>query len=102
MCKQKFGRLPRIGYEMTIDEGTVQRGGLIRELDGSTTKSFEGMRPHKYETYLQNIAGAKFRVWTHVDVVPTFSEPSAEATARADADAAKLLEKNPLNNKWTA
>lgn len=61
MCKAKFGKLPRMGYESLIHEGTAKRndgfGGMVGEYKCQT------------RTYLQH-NGNGFRVWTWVNVNP--------------------------------
>jgi len=53
-CIEKHGRLPKVGYQMIIDEGT---------------------EPFHYKTYLENIS-EKLRVWTWLDSIPQYPKPN--------------------------
>ena len=62
-CKQKFGRLPRVGYEMMIEYDFVE---VSEDKVGSPQ---HGTHKYKYKTNLANEAGG-FRLWTWIDAFP--------------------------------
>ena len=62
-CKQKFGRLPRMGYEMMIEYDFVE---ITEDKVGTV---YHGTHKFKYKTYLAYEAGG-FRLWTWIDVNP--------------------------------
>ena len=64
MCQEKFGKIPRVGYEIKIDEGETTIKERALGAGGMMTN-----QQYKYKTYLQNNAG-QFRVWTWIDVSP--------------------------------
>lgn len=58
LCKGQFGRLPRPGFEICIQKGTVYRSSPLAK-----------KAPHEYCTYLSH-EGNWFRVWSWVSVSP--------------------------------
>lgn len=73
MCKEKFNKLPRPGYEIIIDNGLIDiddKGGLHSKAE--------------YRTHLQNNADT-FRVWTWIDVSPYTAKEAMGKKAQTES-----------------
>lgn len=88
ICIQKNGNLPRVGYEMIIDEGLVELN--IANLPGMKSTIGKGKTNHKYETYLQNNED-KFRVLTRIDINPVLEETKTAYSIKRITIAGKQL-----------
>ena len=67
VCYEKARKLPRPGYEITIDSGTVS---IDMNHPGTV---WHGKHLYEYKTYLVN-EGGQFRVWSWISVNPTVSQ----------------------------
>jgi hypothetical protein len=78
LCQEKHKKLPKIGYEIVIEEGVTE---------SHETKNEEGkvvsFGKHKYRTYLQNKANI-FRVRTWIDVSPYSAPEKTEKTQKTE------------------
>lgn len=66
LCIARNGRLPRCGYEMTVEKGIETR--TIRDLNDQTITG-----PFPFQTYLQNNGGT-YRVWTWYAPYPEYAQ----------------------------
>lgn len=74
LCRQKYRRLPRPGYEILIDSGDVK----IKGSQPGTV--WEGEQSYAYKTYLTNHAD-QYRVWTWIS-----SSPGIQASSKGSLE----------------